>query len=105
MLNNSKQPDELDEILTQLENAVARDVQLRITQHVSGKSPKSSHFGAKAAIEAYILTEIIGRDEESPDYDENREHYKRCDYAERDLLLTRNDLRAQQRTALTGRKD
>jgi hypothetical protein len=46
--------DELDEILTQLENAVARDIQLRLTQHRSGRSPKSSHAEAKAKIARLI---------------------------------------------------
>lgn len=45
---------EIDQILTKLENDVSRDVYKRFTQHISGKSPKQSHFEAKAAIKALV---------------------------------------------------
>ena len=40
----------LDKVLTKLENEVARDIQLRVTQNRSGKAPKQSHYEAKQTI-------------------------------------------------------
>jgi len=44
----------LGEILTKLENAVQHDISLRMTQHRSGRSPKSIHAEALTA-----LTQLI----------------------------------------------
>lgn len=48
----------LEEIVTKLENAVQRDIQLRLTQHRSGRSPKSTHAEAIAAIRAWAVSQL-----------------------------------------------
>lgn len=48
----------IDEVLIKLENDVAHDVQKRITQHSSGRSPKSSHAEAKAALSQLLANEV-----------------------------------------------
>lgn len=57
----------VDAILTRLENEVARDVALRVQQHRSGRSPKSSHAEARAAIEQLIAEARIEAKEEHRD--------------------------------------
>lgn len=52
--------DELNRILERLENEVAHDIQLRLTQHRSGRSPKSIHREAIAAITAAYAEAIRG---------------------------------------------
>lgn len=48
---------QLDEILTRLENAVARDVTMRTMHHSATRSPKSVHRDAKQALTKLIADE------------------------------------------------
>ena len=52
---NPTNEQELDEILTKLENAVALNIG---SQGMRGEAPKRSHWKAKAAIQAHTNAEI-----------------------------------------------
>jgi len=56
---NQASEDELDTILTLLENSVSMDTSRRMVGGRSGESPKTTHARAKAAIQSLIRTEKL----------------------------------------------
>lgn len=66
-MNPSPETNELDEeleaILTKLENEIATDITRRVLNHTSGKAPKQSHWEAKEAIKQAIEKHVICEDE------------------------------------------
>ena len=55
----------VDTILAKLENEVARDISLRMTQHRSGRSPKSIHAESKTLLHSLLISKL-------PDTPENK---------------------------------
>lgn len=96
----------IDTILTTLENAVSQDTALRITQHRSGRSPKSTHAEAVRQIYELITKEIIGEDDKQ-DWDDDQSFCNMCDFWTEDdsrncICTFNNALRAEQRQKLTN---
>lgn len=92
---STPEPLSIEKILTTLENEVARDITKRITQHTSGRSPKSSHYKAKAQLVTLIeqyFAEVIG-----PDIDTEL-WVSKWDVKTLAKIQQQNDLKAEQRT-------
>lgn len=54
----NRSDDELDEILTKLENVVSHETVIRMSRSKIGPSPKNIHAEAKLALQAYIEQEV-----------------------------------------------
>ncbi len=76
---NPTNEQELDEILTKLENAVALNIG---SQGMRGEAPKRSHWKAKAAIQAHTNAEIA----RTLDRLESTAVYAEYDKAEDDVI-------------------
>ena len=101
---NQASEDELDTILTLLENSVSMDTSRRMVGGRSGESPKTTHARAKAAIQSLIRTEklklldevrerVVGKNDSLPGY-------PAPDLVEHNRLV-RDGLRHEQRVQLT----
>ena len=107
---NQASEDELDTILTLLENSVSMDTSRRMVGGRSGESPKTTHARAKAAIQSLIRTEklklldevrerVIGENEigtiTNPDIPSYGEQYESTLADKDDLRAALNKLEAE----------
>lgn len=91
---------EVREVLTNLENAVARDVALRIQQNRSGRSPKSIHREALNKITELTLG-VVGEDEVAPNSPSPKSDVDLVRIVAVDINAT-NRLKASLREAIAG---